>query len=128
MHHGRVIWTYGHYTPPNQQNARLPARVISRLVTSMPSLVLEHTHAVHATGVCMLVMEATNGANVNGGSLTMLFNISISNLWHKAEGKPIHMAYTWASCYWHVTLVSCGFRPFEVILLEGLLQHHPALF
>jgi hypothetical protein len=32
MPHGRVIWKYGRYTPPNHQNARLPAWVISRLI------------------------------------------------------------------------------------------------
>ena len=34
MPHGRVIWTYGRYTSPNHQNARLPAWVISRLINN----------------------------------------------------------------------------------------------
>jgi hypothetical protein len=33
MHHGCVIWAYGHYTTQNHQNARLPARLISRLIS-----------------------------------------------------------------------------------------------
>ena len=36
MPHGRVIWTYGRYTTQNHQNARLPARLISRLIDCQP--------------------------------------------------------------------------------------------
>jgi hypothetical protein len=45
MPHGRVIWKYGRYTPPNHQNARLPAWVISRLITQVQvPLRPPHTH------------------------------------------------------------------------------------
>jgi hypothetical protein len=54
--------------------------------TSMPSFSLEHTHAVLATGICMLVTKAPNGANINGGSLTMLLNISIRHRAHPHTG------------------------------------------
>ena len=68
MPHGRVIWTYGRYTPPNHQNARLPAWVISRLIAPRTT--------PQARAICRCATRLASAYNFNSRSETQLHRAS----------------------------------------------------
>ena len=71
MYHGRVTWTYGHYTPSNYRNVRLPARLIWRLIPRC-----QRNSPIWPVGVLVLVLHPAYcwGLGVRGACLYVFHN------------------------------------------------------